>query len=409
MTLQVQPETIAPVRARRVAIIHYWLVAMRGGERVLERICELYPDADIFTHVVDEAKLSQTLKRHCIITTSIARLPLAKTQYQKYLPLMPAALEALDLSGYDLVISCEAGPAKGVITRPDAVHVTYCHSPMRYIWDQYHAYRAASGRLASLFLRLVAPRMRAWDRSSACRPDLIMANSQYVRRRIGKFWGREASVVYPPVDVDLFQRSDAVSDECVWISQLVPYKRPDIAVEAFTRTGRKLHVIGDGPSIEALKARAGPSVRFTTRLRFDELRAAYAQARALIFTAEEDFGIIPVEAQAAGRPVVVFGRGGGTETVIDGKTGIHFHEQTADSLIAALELFDEWLPTFDPETAIANARKFDRQHFLRNFAAEVDRAERMVAADSVLAHEQETGAPFREHDRPIRPGSPDSR
>lgn len=381
----------APRRPRKVAIIHYWLVTMRGGERVLERICDLYPDADIFTHVVDENALSETLKRHRVITTSIAKLPLAKTQYQKYLPLMPAALEALDLSAYDLVISCEAGPTKGVITRPDAVHITYCHSPMRYIWDQYHAYRAASGRLARLYLRLIAPRMRAWDRMSASRPDVIMANSQFVRRRISKFWGRDASVVYPPVDVDLFHRSDAVSDECVWISQLVPYKRPDIAVEAFTRTGRKLHVIGYGPMLETLKARAGPNVRFTTRMHFDELRAAYAQARALIFTGEEDFGIVPVESQAAGRPVIIFGRGGGTETVIDGTTGIHFHKQTATSLIEALDRFDAWLPGFDPEAAIANARKFDRTHFLRNFAAEVERAERLVLTDSVLVTEAGCG------------------
>lgn len=385
MTDAMTSDETVPPPPRRVAIVHYWLVTMRGGERVLERICELYPDADIFTHVVDPAALSQTLRQHRIFTTGIARLPLARTQYQKYLPLMPAALEALDLSAYDLVISCEAGPAKGVITRPDAVHVTYCHSPMRYIWDQYHAYRAASGRLAGLYLRLIAPRMRTWDRISASRPDVIMANSQFVRRRIAKFWGREASVIYPPVDVDLFQQSNAVSDECVWISQLVPYKRPDIAVDAFTRTGRPLHVIGDGPMLAALKARAGPNVRFTTRMRFDELRIAYAQARALIFTAEEDFGIIPVESQAAGRPVVVFGRGGGTETVINGETGIHFHHQTTESLIEALDRFDRWLPGFDPAAAVANARRFDRKHFLRDFAAEVARAERRVAADSVLA------------------------
>lgn len=381
----------ASVSARKVAIIHYWLVTMRGGERVLERICDLYPDADIFTHVVDEDALSETLKRHRIITTSIAKLPLAKTQYQKYLPLMPAALEALDLNAYDLIISCEAGPAKGVITRPDAVHVTYCHSPMRYIWDQYHAYSAAGGRLTGLYLRLIAPKMRAWDKMSASRPDVIIANSQFVRRRIRKFWGRDASVVYPPVDIDMFQRSDTVSDECVWISQLVPYKRPDIAVDAFTRTGRKLHVIGYGPMLKALKRRAGPNVRFTTRMRFDELRTAYAQARALIFTGEEDFGIVPVESQAAGRPVVVFGRGGATETVIDGTTGIHFHSQTTDSLIEALDRFDAWLPSFDPEAAIANARKFDRTHFLRNFAAEVARAERLVVADSTLATEADDG------------------
>ena len=298
------PKNIAPSPAAvpRVAIIHYWLVTMRGGERVLERICELYPNADIFTHVVDHDALSQVLKRHRIFTTSIAKLPGAKKHYQKYLALMPRALEALDLSAYDLVISCEAGPAKGVITRPDAVHVTYCHSPMRYIWDQYHAYVNAGGPGAKLFLSKVAPRLRIWDQASATRPDLIMANSHFVRRRIRKFWGREATVIYPPVDVEQFQQSDAVTDEFIWVGQLVPYKRPDIAVDSFTRSGRKLHVIGDGSMLAELKRRAGPNVRFTTRMKFDQLREAYATASALVFTAEEDFGIIPVESQAAGRP-----------------------------------------------------------------------------------------------------------
>ena len=363
----------------RVAIIHYWLVTMRGGERVLERICELYPDADIYTHVVDHDALSQVLKKHRIFTTSIAKLPGARKHYQKYLALMPRALEALDLSAYDLVISCEAGPAKGVITRPDAVHVTYCHSPMRYIWDQYHAYRNAGGRGARLFLSAVAPRLRIWDRASASRPDLIMANSHFVRRRIRKFWGREASVVYPPVDVEQFQQSGTISDECIWVGQLVPYKRPDIAVDAFTRSGRKLHVIGDGAMLADLKKRAGPSVRFTTRMKFDQLRAAYAGARALVFTAEEDFGIIPVESQAAGRPVLVYGRGGGTETVIDGVTGLYIAEQTAESVMETLDRFDTWLPDFDPAAAIGQAQKFTRTRFLEGFAAEVEVATKRVA------------------------------
>lgn len=366
--------------APRVAIIHYWLVTMRGGERVLERICELYPDADIYTHVVDRDALSQVLKKHRIFTTSIAKLPGARKHYQKYLALMPRALESLDLSAYDLVISCEAGPAKGVITRPDAVHVTYCHSPMRYIWDQYHAYANAGGRGARLFLSAVAPRLRIWDKASASRPDLIMANSHFVRRRIRKFWGREASVVYPPVDVEQFHQSDAVSDEFIWVGQLVPYKRPDIAVDAFTRSGRKLHVIGDGAMLGDLKRRAGPNVRFTTRMKFDQLREAYATARALVFTAEEDFGIIPVESQAAGRPVLVYGRGGGTETVVDGVTGLYITEQTTEAVITALDRFDAWLPSFSSAAAIAQAQNFTRARFLRGFAAQVALATKQVAS-----------------------------
>jgi glycosyltransferase involved in cell wall biosynthesis len=367
--------------APRVAIIHYWLVAMRGGERVLERICELYPQAHIYTHVVDRDALSQVLKRHRIFTTSIAKLPGARKHYQKYLALMPRALEELDLSAYDLVISSEAGPAKGVITRPDAVHVTYCHSPMRYIWDQYHAYVGAGGRGAKLFLSKVAPRLRIWDHASASRPDLIVANSHYVRRRIRKFWGREATVVHPPVDVDQFHQSDAVTDEFIWVGQLVPYKRPDIAVDAFTRSGRKLHVIGGGSMLADLKKRAGPNVRFTTRMKFDQLREAYATARALVFTAEEDFGIIPVESQAAGRPVLVYGRGGGTETVVDGVTGLYIAEQTAESVIETLERFDAWLPGFDPAAAIAQAQNFTRARFLDGFVAAVKVATNQVLGD----------------------------
>jgi glycosyltransferase involved in cell wall biosynthesis len=294
---------------------------------------------------------------------------------------MPRALEELDLSAYDLVISCEAGPAKGVITRPDAVHVTYCHSPMRYIWDQYHAYVGAGGRGAKLFLSKVAPRLRIWDQASASRPDLIMANSHFVRRRIRKFWGREATVVYPPVDVEQFHQSDAVSDEFIWVGQLVPYKRPDIAVDAFTRSGRKLHVIGDGSMLADLKKRAGPNIRFTTRMKFDQLREAYATARALVFTAEEDFGIIPVESQAAGRPVLVYGRGGGTETVVDGVTGLYIAEQTAEAVMEALDRFDTWLPGFDPAAAILQAQNFTRARFVEGFSAAVKVATRRVFGD----------------------------
>ncbi|WP_277970055.1 glycosyltransferase [Sphingomonas echinoides] len=358
----------------RVAIIHYWLVGMRGGERVLEILCRMYPDADIFTHVVDRTAMSSTILHHDIHTTFIAKLPFAKRHYQKYLPLMPRALELIDLEAYDLVISCEAGPAKGVITRPDAIHLTYCHSPMRYVWDQYAQYRASGGWAVRMMMPLFAPSLRQWDTTSAARPDRIMANSAYIKARIAKSWRRDATVVYPPVDTALFTPSRDVTDEYLLVGQLVPYKRPDLAVDAFTRTGRKLHVIGDGAMLAALQARAGPTIRFTRRADFAALRAAYATTRGLVFPAEEDFGLIPVEVMASGRPVLAFGRGGALETVVAGETGLFFDRKTVDSLIAGLDRFEAWLPHFDPLTAIARALQFDPERFRQGFAAVVAQA-----------------------------------
>jgi len=355
----------------RVAIVHYWLVQMRGGERVLEHLCDMYPQADIFTHVVNRAKLSPKLAARRIHTSWISRLPFATRHYQKYLPLMPAALEALDLSAYDLVISCEAGPAKGIITRPDAVHVTYCHSPMRYIWDQYHQYRRESGIGARLMMPLFAPRLRQWDMASAARSDRIIANSAYVAARVRKFWGREAQVVHPPVDTSLFAPSDEVSEEYLWAGQLIPYKLPDVAVEAFTASGRRLHVVGTGPMLPRLKAMAGPGIRFTERLDFNALRRAYARCKALVFTSEEDFGMIPVEVMASGRPVIAYGRGGALESVVDGLTGEFYHDSSRDGLLCALERFETWLPGFDPRDAINRAQDFTPARFREAMAQHI--------------------------------------
>ncbi len=355
----------------RVAIIHYWLVQMRGGERVLEHLCRMYPDADIFTHVVDRTAMSATILQHDIFQTFIARLPLATRHYQKYLPLMPRALEALDLSAYDLVISCEAGPAKGVITRPDAVHVTYCHSPMRYLWDQYPQYHADGGPAARLLMPLFAPSLRMWDTVSAARPDRIMANSAYIRRRIAKSWGRDATVVYPPVDTRLFASAPFATNEYLWVGQLVPYKRPDLAIDAFNRSGRNLHMIGDGAMLPVLQAQAGPSIRFTRRMGFTALREAYASARALVFTAEEDFGLIPVEVMASGRPVIAFARGGAVETIVADETGVFFGEKTVEALLEALDRFEAWLPDFDPQRAITRAHAFSPERFRTEFTAVV--------------------------------------
>lgn len=358
----------------RVAIVHYWLVGMRGGERVLEQICALYPDADIFTHVVDRDRLSAALRERRIFTSFIARLPFARRHYQKYLPLMPRALELLDLTAYDLVISSEAGPAKGVITRPDAVHVTYCHSPMRYIWDQYHQYRANGGFGAKIVMPLFAPGLRVWDTASAVRSDRVIANSAFVKARIAKFWGRTAAVVHPPVDTALFTPSDEVSDEYLWVGQLVPYKRPDLAVDAFNTGTRRLHMIGEGAMLDTLRKRAGPNIRFSQHVDFRTLRDAYARARALVFTAEEDFGIIPVEVMASGRPVLAYGAGGARETVVDGVSGLFFHHQSVESLCDGLDRLDAWLPSFDPAAAVGRAQQFGIRQFHDGLRAVIDEA-----------------------------------
>lgn len=362
--LQPAPRSAADARrAPRVAIIHYWLVGMRGGERVLERLLRLYPQADIFTHVYAPDRVSDLIRRHTVQTTFINRLPGAQRHYQKYLPLMPHALEQLDLRGYDLVISSESGPAKGVITAPDAFHLCYCHSPMRYLWDHYHPYRAKAGWLARQLMPLMFHGLRQWDTSSAQRPDRIVANSAFIARRVRKAWGREAGVVHPPVDVALFTPAGTVTDRYLWVGQMTPYKRADLVAAAFTRLGLPLLMVGTGECAAEVASLAGPNITIVDRLPFDALRRAYAECRALIFPAEEDFGLVPVEANASGRPVIAYGGGGAGETIIDGATGLFFREQTVDALVDAVERFEAWHPHFDPAAAMANARRFAPEVF----------------------------------------------
>ncbi|HEX6291927.1 MAG TPA: glycosyltransferase, partial [Herpetosiphonaceae bacterium] len=240
----------APASARfsqpRVAIVHYWLVSMRGGERVLERMLELYPQADLFTHVFDPRAVSETIRKAKVTTSFIDKLPFSKRLYQYYLPLMPMALEELDLSAYDLVISSEAGPAKGVITAPRSLHACYCHSPMRYLWDQYHRYKREANWLARIAMPGMYHRLREWDVSSSARIDRIAANSHFVRQRIHKVWRREAEVIHPPVETGLFTPSIDIDDYYLWVGQMVPYKRPDLAVEAFNANGLPLLMVGSG-------------------------------------------------------------------------------------------------------------------------------------------------------------------
>lgn len=359
----------------KVAIVHYWLVGMRGGEKVLEALLDLYPDAVIVTHVYDPAQVSDRVRRHEVRETFIGRLPGAKKHYQKYLPLMPLALELMDMQEFDLVISSESGPAKGVIVRPDAVHISYCHSPMRYIWDHYHVYRARAGRLARLMMPLAAHRLRIWDVTTAARVDHFIANSSFIAKRIEKFYRREAEVIFPPVDTAEFAVSPAVGGHYLLAGEMVSYKRADLAVEAFNASGRKLVVVGDGEMREALERKSGPNITFLGRVPFAELKQQFATCKALIFPGEEDFGIIPVEVMACGRPVIAYGRGGALDTVIEGVSGVLFHEQTADSLNDAISRFEQEPGLVaDPESIRELAQGFDTAVFKEKFSAFAARA-----------------------------------
>ena len=379
----------------RVAIVHYWLVGMRGGEKVLEELCLLFPQADVFTHVYDPARTSDIIKRHRIATTYINRLPFARKLYQRYLPLMPSALAELDLTSYDLVISSESGPAKGVIVHPNAVHLCYCHSPMRYLWDQYHVYRANAGRITRIFMSLTTPILRAWDITSAAHVDHFIANSTFVARRIAKVYRRDSTVIFPPVDLAAFAiAADADHDFYLAAGQLVPYKRMDLAITACNRLGRRLVIVGTGSETARLKALAGPTIEFRGWTSDDELRSLYANCRAVLFPGEEDFGIVPLEAMASGRPVIAYASGGALDTVVDGQNGVFFERQTAEDLALAVRRFEDMEAHFDPQAIRGYAQGFDREVFRSKLKAYIDGC--LCTSSASPNHRQQAGTSFAE-------------
>lgn len=345
---------------------------MRGGEKVVEALGELYPQADIFTHVVDPDKISDALKRHVIRTSLISRLPRARSWYKRYLPLMPLALEQLDLRPYDLVLSSESGPAKGIIPKPDALHLCYCHSPMRYIWNMYHDYRDSAGPATRLGMSLFAHYLRLWDESSAARVDHFVANSNAVARRIEKYYRRQASVIHPPVSTDAFAPVGAAErgDYYLMVGELVAYKRPDLAVQAFNASGRPLIVIGGGEMLGELRRIARPNVQLLGAQPLERLQHHYARCRALIFPGEEDFGIVPVEAMASGRPVIAYGAGGALDTVIEGRTGFLFAEPGIGALNAAIERFEA--APLDAALIRTHSEKFSRARFKAQMQALIE-------------------------------------
>lgn len=381
-----------------VAIIHYWLVGMRGGERVLEALCDMYPSADIFTHVVIPQAISEKLRQHRIKTSFISRLPRARYNYKSYLPLMPMALEQLDLRGYDLIISSESGPAKGIIPPPEAVHVCYCHTPMRYIWNMYAEYRASAGFFTRACMPLFAHYLRGWDQTASARVDQFVANSRGVAARIRKYYRRSAVVVHPPVDVDSFKpvRRDDIGDFYLMVGELVAYKRPDLAVRAFNKARKRLVVIGGGSMLPTIRRLAGPTVEVLGPQPFERLAECYAKCRALIFPGEEDFGIVPVEAMASGRPVIAYGRGGVLDTVVDGVTGVLFEDQSEDGLLEAVARFEQI--DFDSAAIRARAQAFGKARFMREMSA-------VIEAEIARHRLRGPGAPVPDEVRPPPTGA----
>jgi glycosyltransferase involved in cell wall biosynthesis len=348
----------------RVALVHDWLTGMRGGEKVLEVLCELYPDADILTLVHRPGSVSPAIERHRILTSFLQRLPRSDAAYRWYLPLFPTAIEGFDLAAYDLIVSSSHAVAKAVVAPGHARHVCYCHSPMRYAWDQFDAYFGPDrvGTLRSrLFYGPLLSRIARWDAATATRVHRFVANSRHVAARIRRYYNRDASVVYPPVDTVFYHPApQPPGNHFLIVSALVPYKRIEIAIEACRLAGARLRIVGDGPERRRLE-RLGGSTEFLGRLTDEQVRAEYRQARAVILPGEEDFGIVPVEAQACGRPVVALARGGALETIVDGTTGVFFDEPTPESLRPALDRAA--LMRVEPERLHAHAEQFSRAQY----------------------------------------------
>ena len=372
----------------RIALIHEWFTAIAGSERVVEQVCGLYASAEIYTVFADPASVAQTdwLRGRQIHTSFIQGLPRAAKSYRSYLPLMPLAVEQFDLSAYDLVISSNHAVAKGVLTGPDQLHISYVHSPIRYAWDLQHQYlresgldQGAKGWIAKWLLH----KMRIWDYRTAAGVDHFVANSAFIARRIRKVYGRNADVIYPPVDVAAFTKHEQKDTYYLAASRLVPYKKMDLIVETFSAMPeQRLLVVGDGPDMAKIRAKAGPNIELLGFQPKATLCDLMQRARAFVFAAEEDFGITPVEAQACGTPVIAFGKGGALETVVPpGRadtpaTGLFFDVQTPESLSEAVRQFAAARDRFEPQACRMNAERFSNERFRSEFSAYV--AERMA-------------------------------
>jgi glycosyltransferase involved in cell wall biosynthesis len=361
--------------APRVALVHDWLTGMRGGEKVLDALCEIFPGAPLYTLVRVPGSVSPRIEARPIHTSFVQRLPRPGRFYRHYLPLYPLAVELFDFSAYDVIISSSHCAVKSVKVPASAVHVCYCHSPMRYAWDQFDAYfgPAQVGKLTSRLMRPVMRQMARWDRATAGRVDRFLANSQYVAGRIGRYYNRRSTIVYPPVDTDFYTPDSRSSSRgFLIVSALVPYKRLEVAIEACRRVTVPLTIVGTGPEEARLRALAGPDVQFLGWQSDEQIRALYRSSAATLLPGTEDFGIVPVESQACGTPVVALNDGGAPETVSDGSTGVLVDRPSADAFADGLSRL---LATpMDPAAARANALRFSRQQFIASFKQALDDA-----------------------------------
>jgi len=364
----------------KTAIVHYWLVNMRGGEKMLEALLEMFPQADIYTHVYDPKAVSGQIKNHRVFTSRINRLPFAKKLYQLYMPLMPNALMDFNLQDYDLVISSEAGPAKGVVPAPNAYHLCYCHSPMRYLWDMYHEYFRGTNPFVRFFMKRMIPSLRVWDITSANLVDRFVTNSAFVAKRIRRIYNREAAVVYGPASIEKFLKVERKpSDFYLFFGQLAGYKRADLAIEACVKSGRKLVVAGAGALKKDIKKyEKSGLIKFKGRVSDEEAVGLFAEARALLYPGIEDLGLVPIEAASAGCPVIAYRGGGALETVKENVTGLFFDEQTPESLIAAMELFEQNEVTFKNRQLFNDhVQQFSKSAFLGRICAILNEKKRI--------------------------------
>jgi glycosyltransferase involved in cell wall biosynthesis len=367
----------------KVAIVHDWFSTIAGSERVVEQLCNLYPTADLFAVYADPSVVASTefLQGRKLSTSFIQQLPQAAKSFRMYLPLMPLAVEQLDVSAYDIVLSSSHAVAKGILTGPDQLHISYVHTPIRYAWDLQHQYLRESGLEAGVrgwMAKWMLHQLRIWDYRTASGVDHFVANSEFIARRIRKVYGREAAVIYPPVDVHAFDLCTKSEDFYLTVSRLVPYKKIDIIVEAFNAMpDTRLVVVGDGPGMKKLKAIAKPNVELIGYQPFRVMRELMQKARAFVFAAEEDFGITPVEAQACGTPVIAYGKGGALETIVevgaaDQPTGLFFERQEPQSIVAAVEHFERHRELIEPRHCRSNALRFSNERFCEQFSSFVE-------------------------------------
>jgi glycosyltransferase involved in cell wall biosynthesis len=340
----------------RIALVHDWLTVNGGAERVLSSLHELFPQAPIYTTIYNPANFPE-FKNAAINTSYLNNIPQAQKRHPLLIPLMPKAIESFNLQDFDLIISDSHACAKGAIKRKDALHICYCHTPLRYVWFPELDSRANSSYLR----RFAANRLKKWDLATIDRVDKYFANSRFIQQRIKKIYDRNSDVIYPPVDTEKWQPAKKVSNYFLYVSRLVDYKRPDIIIEAFNKLGLPLKIVGQGPEYQKLKSFAMPNIEFLGRVSDETLKEVYSQCLAFIYPSIEDFGIVPVEVMASGRPVLAISQGGAAETVIDSKTGLHFNEQTPESIVETIKLFNP--ENFNPNFIRQWAETFDKKVF----------------------------------------------